>query len=66
MIHEFVLAIPRGWLLVGFLGQVLFASRFLVQWIAAERTKASIVPTAFWWFSLGGGLLLVAEVHQQG
>ncbi|AGT10294.1 lipid-A-disaccharide synthase N-terminal domain-containing protein [Paracoccus aminophilus] len=48
------------WLVVGFLGQALFTSRFLVQWIASERLKKSVVPTAFWWFSIGGGVLLLA------
>ncbi len=46
------------WLIVGFLGQALFTSRFLVQWIASERQKKSVIPTAFWWLSIGGGVLL--------
>lgn len=46
------------WLALGFLGQMLFTSRFLVQWIASERLRRSVVPTAFWWFSIGGGILL--------
>jgi lipid-A-disaccharide synthase-like uncharacterized protein len=53
------LDIPRGWLALGLTGQVLFSARFLVQWVASERRKASIVPTAFWWFSIGGGLCLL-------
>lgn len=60
MIRELLLSIPRGWLLVGFFGQALFASRFLVQWVASERSKRSVVPTVFWWLSLGGGLFLLA------
>ena len=48
------------WLAVGFAGQLLFTSRFLVQWIASERRRQSIVPTAFWWLSLGGSTLLLA------
>jgi lipid-A-disaccharide synthase-like uncharacterized protein len=48
------------WLAVGFAGQLLFTSRFLVQWIASERRRQSIVPTAFWWLSLGGSALLLA------
>ena len=48
------------WLAVGFAGQLLFTSRFLVQWIASERRRQSIVPTAFWWLSLGGAALLLA------
>lgn len=46
------------WLALGFLGQGLFSARFLVQWIASEKKGESIVPVAFWYFSLGGGLLL--------
>ena len=50
----------RIWLLVGFLGQALFSARFLVQWIASERARKSIVPHAFWFLSLGGGATLLA------
>lgn len=48
------------WLAIGFAGQLLFTSRFLVQWIASERSGRSIVPLAFWWFSLAGGVTLLA------
>lgn len=48
------------WLVVGFLGQGFFSARFLVQWIASEKAKKSIVPTAFWFFSIGGGATLLA------
>jgi lipid-A-disaccharide synthase-like uncharacterized protein len=48
------------WLGVGFLGQVLFTARFLVQWIASEKKRQSVVPVHFWYFSLGGGLTLLA------
>ena len=47
------------WLAVGFLGQALFSARFLVQWIASERRKQSVVPVHFWYFSVGGGLALL-------
>lgn len=46
------------WLLVGFGGQAFFTMRFLVQWIASERRKESVIPVAFWFFSIGGGLTL--------
>ena len=48
------------WLVIGFAGQLLFTSRFLVQWIASERARRSVVPLAFWWFSISGGVLLLA------
>ena len=48
------------WLGVGLAGQALFFGRFLVQWIASERKKQSVVPVGFWYFSLGGGLIMLA------
>ena len=55
----------RVWLAVGLLGQLLFASRFLVQWIVSERRRQSVVPTSFWWLSLGGAAILLAyAVHR--
>lgn len=48
------------WLTVGFLAQAMFSMRFIIQWIASERVKRSIVPEAFWYFSLAGGALLFA------
>jgi lipid-A-disaccharide synthase-like uncharacterized protein len=46
------------WVLLGYAGQSLFAMRFLVQWIASERVGRSVIPVAFWLFSIGGGMLL--------
>ena len=48
------------WLGVGLLGQAFFSARFLVQWIASERRRQSVVPVHFWYFSIGGGLTLLA------
>ena len=48
------------WLCVGFLAQLMFSMRFIIQWVASERAKRSIVPEAFWYFSLIGGLMLFA------
>jgi lipid-A-disaccharide synthase-like uncharacterized protein len=48
------------WLGFGLLGQAFFTARFLVQWIASERRKRSVVPVQFWYFSVGGGLMLLA------
>jgi lipid-A-disaccharide synthase-like uncharacterized protein len=48
-----------SWLvLFGYAGQLFFTMRFLVQWIATERARKSVIPVAFWFFSIGGGLLL--------
>ncbi len=48
------------WYALGFFGQALFFSRFLVQWLASERAGRSIIPLSFWYLSLGGGLTLFA------
>ena len=52
--------IPTSWLVLGFLGQALFSMRFLIQWIYSENNKRSMLPTVFWYFSLGGGLTLLS------
>jgi lipid-A-disaccharide synthase-like uncharacterized protein len=48
------------WLGVGFAGQALFSARFLVQWLASERRGRSVIPLAFWYFSIAGGMTLLA------
>jgi lipid-A-disaccharide synthase-like uncharacterized protein len=48
------------WLVIGFVGQALFSARFFVQWIKSEREKKSVFPIAFWYFSIGGGVTLLA------
>lgn len=48
------------WIGIGLLGQALFSMRFIIQWFASERKKESVIPVAFWYFSLGGGILLLA------
>ena len=54
------------WVILGFVAQMMFTMRFVVQWIASERAKRSVVPVAFWFFSLGGGsLLLVYAIVRQ-
>ena len=50
----------QTWLLIGFLGQGMFTARFLVQWLASEKKKDSVVPVAFWWLSMAGGLTLLS------
>lgn len=46
-------------ILIGYVAQGLFAMRFVVQWIASERAGHSVIPTTFWFFSIGGGLMLL-------
>src|SRR5256885_17048834 len=57
-LHDVFVAQFDWWVVLGFAAQALFSARFFVQWIASERAGRSVVPTAFWWFSIGGGLLL--------
>jgi lipid-A-disaccharide synthase-like uncharacterized protein len=57
--HEVFLTSLDWWVLLGFTAQALFTMRFLVQWIASERAGRSVIPLAFWIFSIGGGLLLL-------
>ena len=47
------------WVMVGFLGQALFSARFIIQWFVSEKAKESIVPIAFWYFSILGGMTLL-------
>lgn len=48
-----------AWVGLGFLGQLLFSGRMLIQWLASERKRRSVVPVAFWWMSLGGATMLM-------
>lgn len=47
------------WLVFGVVAQLLFTARFVVQWIVSERLGKSVVPLAFWFLSMGGGLMLL-------
>jgi lipid-A-disaccharide synthase-like uncharacterized protein len=49
----------EAWLVIGFLGQACFFSRFLVQWMASERAGRSLVPRAFWYLSIAGGVIVL-------
>jgi lipid-A-disaccharide synthase-like uncharacterized protein len=54
------------WKAVGWLGNLIFSSRFIVQWYATEKRKQVVVPQAFWWLSLLGALtLLCYSIRQQ-
>jgi lipid-A-disaccharide synthase-like uncharacterized protein len=48
------------WKVVGWMGNAVFSSRFLVQWYATEKRKQVVVPLLFWWLSLAGSLLLLS------
>ena len=48
------------WVTFGLLGQLLFTARFIVQWLASEKAGKSVVPITFWYFSICGGLVVLA------
>lgn len=54
------------WLVLGFAGQALFSARFLIQWWSSERAGRSLIPIAFWYFSIAGGLTLFAYALHRG
>lgn len=47
------------WVCIGLLGQILFTGRMLIQWLASEKQRRSIVPVSFWWLSLAGASMLI-------
>ncbi len=49
----------NAWVILGFIGQFLFGSRFFVQWIVSERRGESIIPEVFWYLSMGGSAILL-------
>jgi lipid-A-disaccharide synthase-like uncharacterized protein len=58
-LHDVFVIKLDGWVILGFVAQAFFTMRFVVQWIASERARKSVVPVAFWFFSIGGGALLL-------
>jgi lipid-A-disaccharide synthase-like uncharacterized protein len=67
MMRFFDFSRPEAWwLMLGFLGQLVFSGRFIVQWVVSEKKKQSVIPIAFWWLSLVGSLLLLAySIHRE-
>ena len=60
MIHGKLFGIEwHFWKVIGWLGNLAFFSRFMVQWYASEKHKEVVVPALFWWLSLTGSLLLL-------
>ena len=54
------------WVTFGTLGQMIFFSRWIIQWLSSERSKSSIIPVAFWWCSLIGGIITLLYAHHIG
>lgn len=67
--HDLSIKYPKFqldfWVIFGFIGQAMFSMRFIIQWIASEKRKESVIPVAFWYFSLGGGLILLIYAIRQ-
>jgi lipid-A-disaccharide synthase-like uncharacterized protein len=58
--------ITSPWIIIGLIGQIAFGLRFVIQWISSEREGRSIVPLAFWYFSVvGGSILLIYAIHRR-
>jgi lipid-A-disaccharide synthase-like uncharacterized protein len=54
------------WLCVGLFGQLAFMMRFIIQWITSERRGESVIPRAFWFFSLAGSVILLSyAIHRR-
>ena len=58
-LHDVFVTRLDWWVILGLVAQGLFTMRFVVQWIASERAGRSVIPLAFWFFSIAGGLLLL-------
>ena len=58
-LHDVFVTRLDAWVLLGFVAQGFFTLRFVVQWIASERVRRSVVPVMFWYFSIAGGLILL-------
>ena len=53
------------WVIIGFVGQVLFGARFIIQWIVSEKRRESTIPLAFWYCSIGGSIVLLTyAIHR--
>lgn len=64
-LHDVFVAQWDGWIILGFVAQACFTMRFVVQWLASEKAKKSVMPVAFWFFSLIGGVLLLIYAIQR-
>jgi lipid-A-disaccharide synthase-like uncharacterized protein len=59
-LNDLYVQVKDPWALIGWAGQLVFSCRFIVQWIASERRRKSIIPVSFWYLSILGSLLLLA------
>lgn len=54
------------WVSFGTVGQLVFFSRWIIQWIYSEKYKSSVIPVAFWWCSLSGGIITLVYANHIG
>ena len=54
------------WVSFGTLGQMIFFSRWIIQWFSSEKLKSSVIPVAFWWCSLTGGIITLIYANHIG
>ena len=54
------------WVAFGMIGQLVFFSRWIIQWLSSEKNKSSVIPVAFWWFSLIGGIITLIYAKHIG
>jgi lipid-A-disaccharide synthase-like uncharacterized protein len=66
MISQIITLIKDPWIIFGFATQFVFFLRFVVQWLASEKRKESVIPLAFWYLSLGGTIMiLIYSIRQK-
>jgi lipid-A-disaccharide synthase-like uncharacterized protein len=65
MITEILSQLQDPWVIFGFASQGMFFGRFVVQWIATERAKRTVVPVSFWYLSIVGALMILAYAIRQ-
>ena len=63
--NDFVKRLLDPWVIFGFMAQVVFFLRFVVQWIVSERQKKSVIPLAFWYLSIVGSLMILVYAIRQ-
>ena len=64
--NQVLIFLRDPWKILGLFGQALFASRFIIQWMVSEIERRSVIPVAFWYCSMGGGIILLAyAIHRE-
>ena len=65
-LHDVFVTNFTWWAALGMFGQMMFAMRFILQWLASEKAGKSVVPLTFWFFSIGGAAIVLAYgIHKR-